>query len=51
MPLHRLSSITIGVPDVAEAAAYYAEFGLEQVTPNRFATQDGGEQLRLEYAP
>ncbi|MFD7446632.1 VOC family protein [Streptomyces sp. NPDC059909] len=51
MPLHRLSSITIGVPDVAEVAAYYADFGLEQVAPSRFATQDGGEQLRLEYAP
>jgi catechol 2,3-dioxygenase-like lactoylglutathione lyase family enzyme len=51
MPLHRLSSITIGVPDVAEAAAYYADFGLEQLTSDRFATQDGGEQLRLEYTP
>ena len=51
MSLHRLSSLTIGVPNVATVAGYYADFGLEQVAPGRFATQDGGEQLRLEYAP
>jgi catechol 2,3-dioxygenase-like lactoylglutathione lyase family enzyme len=51
MSLHRLSSLTIGVPDVAAVAGYYADFGLEQVAPGRFATVDGGEQLRLEYAP
>lgn len=50
MSLHRLSSITIGVPDVAAVAAYYDDFGLEQVAPGRFATQDGGEQLRIEHA-
>jgi catechol 2,3-dioxygenase-like lactoylglutathione lyase family enzyme len=50
MSLHRLSSLTIGVPDVAAVAGYYADFGLEQVAPGRFATVDGGEQLRLEYA-
>src|ERR1700741_1280062 len=51
MPLHRLSSVTIGVPDVAATASYYAEFGLTQVAANRFASQDGGERLRLRYAP
>jgi catechol 2,3-dioxygenase-like lactoylglutathione lyase family enzyme len=51
MSLHRLSSLTIGVPDVATVAGYYADFGLEQVAPGRFATVDGGEQLRLEHAP
>jgi catechol 2,3-dioxygenase-like lactoylglutathione lyase family enzyme len=51
MPLHRLSSVTIGVPDVAAVSAYYEEFGLEQVAPGRFATQDGGEQLTIERAP
>ena len=51
MSLHRISSLTIGVPDVATVAGYYADFGLEQVAPGRFATQDGGEQLRLEHAP
>lgn len=51
MPLHRLSSITIGVPDIAPVAGYYTDFGLEQVAPGRFATTGGGEQLRLECAP
>ena len=51
MPLHRLSSVTIGVPDVAATASYYEEFGLEQVAPGRFTSADGGEQLRLEQAP
>jgi catechol 2,3-dioxygenase-like lactoylglutathione lyase family enzyme len=50
MPLHRLSSITIGVPDVTGVSSYYADFGLEQISPGRFATQDGGEQLRVEHA-
>jgi catechol 2,3-dioxygenase-like lactoylglutathione lyase family enzyme len=48
--LHRLSSVTIGVPDVAAAASYYEEFGLSQVAPGRFTSGDGGEQLRLEHA-
>jgi catechol 2,3-dioxygenase-like lactoylglutathione lyase family enzyme len=51
MGLHRLSSITIGVPDVPAVAAYYDDFGLEQVSPGRFATQGGGEQLRIVKAP
>jgi catechol 2,3-dioxygenase-like lactoylglutathione lyase family enzyme len=28
MSLHGLRSVTIGVPNVEETAAYYAEFGL-----------------------
>ena len=28
MSLHGLQSVTIGVPNVEETAAYYAEFGL-----------------------
>ena len=28
MALHRLTSITMGVPNVEETAAYYREFGL-----------------------
>ena len=51
MALHRLTAITIGVPNVAETAAYYAEFGLTAVGQNTFGTTDGGEQLRLVYAP
>jgi catechol 2,3-dioxygenase-like lactoylglutathione lyase family enzyme len=47
MPLHRLSSVTIGVPNVAQTSAYYRDFGLTAVGRGRFATQDGGEQLRL----
>jgi len=50
MALHRLASITMGVPDVREVSDYYSEFGLEQVAPGRFATVDGGEQLRIEHA-
>jgi len=30
MALHRLTSVMIGVPNVAETAAYYTEFGLTQ---------------------
>ena len=28
MPLHRLTSITLGVPNVEQTAAYYDQFGL-----------------------
>src|SRR2546428_13526668 len=45
MALHRLTSITIGVPDVAATAAYYEDFGLTPTRSGRFATADGGEQL------
>ena len=47
MSLHRLTSITVGVPNVEETAAYYADFGLTRsgTSPEgavRFATRDGG---------
>lgn len=51
MGLHRLGSVTIGVPNVAETAGYYTEFGLTPLGDNRFATVDGGEQLRLVHTP
>jgi catechol 2,3-dioxygenase-like lactoylglutathione lyase family enzyme len=51
MPLHRLTSITIGVPDVDAARAFYRDFGLVEREPGRFATAAGGEQLRLVTAP
>ncbi|MFI6317388.1 VOC family protein [Nonomuraea sp. NPDC050556] len=51
MALHRLTRITIGVPNVAETAAYYADFGLAQTGENTFATTDGGEQLQLVHTP
>src|SRR5258708_20401398 len=54
MALHRLTSVCIGVPNVAETASYYEEFGLtplddkdDKGNEKRFATVDGGEQLRL----
>lgn len=55
MPLHRLTGITLGVPEVAATAAYYADFGLTptgtaQDDIRRFATVDGGEQLTIQPA-
>ena len=51
MPLHRLTSITVGVPNVEETAAYYTDFGLTPLGDNAFATADGGEQFKLTHAP
>jgi catechol 2,3-dioxygenase-like lactoylglutathione lyase family enzyme len=51
MALHRLTSVTIGVPNVAETAAYYTEFGLKPERDGWFSTRDGGRQLRLVYSP
>jgi catechol 2,3-dioxygenase-like lactoylglutathione lyase family enzyme len=51
VPLHRLTSITLGVPDVAPAAAYYEELGLNPTRGGGFATVDGGEQLLLVPSP
>ncbi|MCS7478492.1 VOC family protein [Umezawaea endophytica] len=51
MPLHRLTSITLGVPNVGATADYYAEFGLQRgPDDHRFSTVDGGEQLRIAGA-
>jgi catechol 2,3-dioxygenase-like lactoylglutathione lyase family enzyme len=51
MALHRLTSVTIGVPNVEKTAAYYAEFGLTPTADGWFLTRDAGRQLRLVYAP
>ncbi|WP_411070588.1 VOC family protein [Streptomyces sp. cmx-4-25] len=51
MALHRLTSITMGVPNVAETAAYYTDFGLTPDTNGWFASRDGGRQLRIVFAP
>ncbi|MFI0353207.1 VOC family protein [Actinomadura sp. 9N407] len=51
MALHRLTTITIGVPNPAETAAYYADFGLTPDGDGLFATADGGRQLRLVRTP
>ena len=50
MALHRLASITIGVPEVEETSRYYAEFGLARDGAT-FSTTDGGEQLRIVESP
>jgi len=51
MALHRLTTVTLGVPDVAPVTAYDQEFGLTPCGAGGFATADGGEQLRLVEAP
>ena len=51
MPLHQLTSVTIGVPNVAQTAEYYEEFGLTPLGDGRLAAADGGEQLRIVQAP
>jgi catechol 2,3-dioxygenase-like lactoylglutathione lyase family enzyme len=47
MALHRLTQIVMGVPNVEQTAAYYAEFGLTPGENGTLATADGGEQLRI----
>ncbi|WP_326596622.1 VOC family protein [Streptomyces sp. NBC_01803] len=51
MALHRLASVTMGVPNPADTAAYYADFGLSPEDDGWFATRDGGRQLRVVPAP
>jgi catechol 2,3-dioxygenase-like lactoylglutathione lyase family enzyme len=55
MALHRLTDITIGVPNVEQTAGYYTEFGLTPSTADggkhRFATRDGGDQLTIRHSP
>jgi catechol 2,3-dioxygenase-like lactoylglutathione lyase family enzyme len=51
MALHRLTSVTMGVPNVGETAAYYTEFGLSPADDGWFSTRDGGRQLRIVAAP
>jgi catechol 2,3-dioxygenase-like lactoylglutathione lyase family enzyme len=51
MSLHRLTTVTVGVPNVEQTAAYYTEFGLTPVGGGAFSTEDGGEQFRLVHAP
>ena len=51
MPLHSLTSVTIGVPNVAETAAYYTEFGLTAQQDGWLSTTDAGRQLRLVERP
>jgi catechol 2,3-dioxygenase-like lactoylglutathione lyase family enzyme len=51
MSLHRLRSITIGVPSVDPVCGFYRDFGLAETRPGHFETSDGGEQLRIASAP
>jgi catechol 2,3-dioxygenase-like lactoylglutathione lyase family enzyme len=51
MALHRLTSVAVGVPDVRAASPFYEDFGLTPLGEGRFATADGGEQLRLVESP
>ena len=51
MALHRLTSITLGVPSPEESGSFFTGFGLTETAPGRFATRDGGEQLVLEHSP
>ncbi len=51
MALHRLTSITMGVPNVEETQAYYAEFGLRPEGDGWFSTRDAGRQLHIQHAP
>jgi catechol 2,3-dioxygenase-like lactoylglutathione lyase family enzyme len=51
MALHRLTSVTMGVPNVDETAAYYTEFGLAPDGDGWFTTRDAGRQLQIVPAP
>lgn len=55
MALHRLTRITMGVPNVADTASYYTDFGLRPVSGDNtgrvLATVEGGEQLRIVATP
>jgi len=51
MPTHRITSITLGVPNLETAETFYTDFGLTPLGDHRFGTVDGGEQLQLAYTP
>jgi catechol 2,3-dioxygenase-like lactoylglutathione lyase family enzyme len=50
MALHRLTSITMGVPNVEETTEYYSDFGLAREDDGWLTTRDGGRQLRIVAA-
>jgi len=49
--LHRLASVTVGIPHTEPVAQFYEEFGLTRSGPTTLSTTDGGEQLMLVCAP
>lgn len=51
MALHRLTTATLGVPDTAASAAFFASFGLTDNGDGRFSTRDGGDQVQLVESP
>ena len=51
MSLHRMNSVTIGVPNVDETRGFYRDFNLTEAAPGVFASADGGEQLRIVPSP
>jgi catechol 2,3-dioxygenase-like lactoylglutathione lyase family enzyme len=52
MALHGLSHVVVGVPDIDPVSQFYRDFGLDDgSSPVRFASADGGQQLRLVTAP
>lgn len=58
MALHRLTSITLGVPDVGASSAFFGDFGLDAAAvggerggSSVLSTRDGGEQIELVAAP
>ena len=51
MALHRLTHIVMGVPNVEETAAYYAEFGLIPTTPPAPAATPATERARRARSP
>jgi catechol 2,3-dioxygenase-like lactoylglutathione lyase family enzyme len=57
MSLHRLTEITLGVPNLKETVEYYTDFGLTPLasSPGQdehwFSTVDGGRQMRIVKTP
>jgi len=51
MVLHRLTSVTMGQPNVPKTSACYTELGLQPLTDGWFTTRGGGPQLHIVVAP
>ncbi len=51
MALHRLTSITLGVPDIDASRSFFDDFGLTVGDGGWMHTRDGGAQLELNPAP
>lgn len=47
MALHRLTSITLAVPDLAASSNFFEAFGLGKGSGGWLQTRDGGDQLEL----